>query len=49
MIAVLRTRGYVDFGLEEMWQWLGAGLGLLGLARCRLSSRSSCSTTTPPW
>jgi spermidine/putrescine transport system permease protein len=31
MIAVLRTRGYVNFGLEELWQWLGAGLGLLGL------------------
>jgi spermidine/putrescine transport system permease protein len=30
MIAVLRTRGYVNFGLEELWQWLGAGLGLLG-------------------
>jgi spermidine/putrescine transport system permease protein len=31
MIAVLRTRGYVNFGLEELWQWLSAGLGLLGL------------------
>jgi spermidine/putrescine transport system permease protein len=31
MIAVLRTRGYVNFGLEELWQWLGAGLGLLGI------------------
>jgi spermidine/putrescine transport system permease protein len=31
MIAVLRTRGYVNFGLEELWQWLDAGLGLLGL------------------
>jgi spermidine/putrescine transport system permease protein len=33
MIAVLRTRGYVNFGLEELWQWLGAGLGLLGLGQ----------------
>ena len=31
MIAVLRTRGYVNFGLEGLWQWLGAGLGLLGI------------------
>ena len=30
MIAVLRTRGYVNFGLEELWQWLSGGLGLLG-------------------
>jgi spermidine/putrescine transport system permease protein len=31
MIAVLRTRGYVNFGLEELWRWLDAGLGLLGI------------------
>jgi spermidine/putrescine transport system permease protein len=31
MIAVLRTRGYANFGLEALWQWLGAGLGLLGI------------------
>ena len=31
MIAVLRTRGYVNFGLEGLWDWLGAGLGALGL------------------
>jgi spermidine/putrescine transport system permease protein len=31
MIAVLRTRGYVNFGLEAMWDWLGAGIGALGL------------------
>jgi spermidine/putrescine transport system permease protein len=31
MIAVLRTRGYVNFGLEGLWQWVGAGLGLLGV------------------
>jgi spermidine/putrescine transport system permease protein len=30
MIAVLRTRGYVNFGLEALWGWAGAGLGLLG-------------------
>jgi spermidine/putrescine transport system permease protein len=33
MIAVLRTRGYVNFGLEELWRWLGAGLGLLGVGQ----------------
>src|ERR671910_1996263 len=32
MIAVLRTRGYVNFGLEELWDLLGAGSGLLGIA-----------------
>jgi spermidine/putrescine transport system permease protein len=31
MIAVLRTRGYVNFGLEGLWSWLGAGIGALGL------------------
>ncbi|MGH6897688.1 MAG: ABC transporter permease [Geminicoccaceae bacterium] len=31
MIAVLRTRGYVNFGLEASWSWLGAGFGALGL------------------
>ena len=31
MIAVLRTRGYVNFTLEALWQWLAAGLGLLGI------------------
>jgi spermidine/putrescine transport system permease protein len=32
MIAVLRTRGYVNFGLEALWDLLGAGSGLLGIA-----------------
>jgi spermidine/putrescine transport system permease protein len=31
MIAVLRTRGYVNFGLEGIWDGLAAGLGALGL------------------
>ena len=31
MIAVLRTRGYVNFGLEGIWNWLAAGFGALGL------------------
>jgi spermidine/putrescine transport system permease protein len=31
MVAVLRTRGYVNFGLEGLWNWLSAGLGALGL------------------
>jgi spermidine/putrescine transport system permease protein len=31
MIAVLRTRGYVNFGLESLWNGLAAGLGALGL------------------
>jgi len=31
MIAVLRTRGYVNFGLEGLWNWLAAGIGALGL------------------
>jgi spermidine/putrescine transport system permease protein len=32
MIAVLRTRGYANFGLEAVWDLLGAGSGLLGIA-----------------
>ena len=32
MIAVLRTRGYANFGLEALWDLLGAGSGLLGIA-----------------
>jgi spermidine/putrescine transport system permease protein len=31
MIAVLRGRGYVNFGLEGLWDLVGAGLGALGL------------------
>jgi spermidine/putrescine transport system permease protein len=31
MIAVLRTRGYVNFSLEAVWNWLGAGFSALGL------------------
>jgi spermidine/putrescine transport system permease protein len=31
MIAVLRTRGYVNFGLEGIWDGLAAGIGALGL------------------
>ena len=31
MIAVLRTRGYVNFGLEGLWDLANAGLALLGL------------------
>jgi spermidine/putrescine transport system permease protein len=31
MIAVLRTRGYVNFGLEGIWDGLAAALGALGL------------------
>jgi spermidine/putrescine transport system permease protein len=31
MIAVLRTRGYVNFGLEALWDVLGAGTGWLGV------------------
>jgi len=32
MIAVLRTRGYVNFGLESLWDLASGGLALLGLA-----------------
>ena len=32
MIAVLRTRGYANFGLEAIWDLVGAGSGLLGIA-----------------
>jgi len=32
MIAMLRTQGYVNFGLEASWNTLGAGLGAAGLA-----------------
>jgi spermidine/putrescine transport system permease protein len=32
MIAMLRTRGYVNFGLEALWDTLAAGFGALGLA-----------------
>ncbi len=32
MIAVLRARGYVNFGLEGLWDLAGAGLAALGLA-----------------
>jgi spermidine/putrescine transport system permease protein len=32
MIAVLRTRGYANLGLEALWDLLGAGSGLLGIA-----------------
>ena len=31
MIAVLRGRGYVNFGLEGLWDLAGAALGALGL------------------
>jgi spermidine/putrescine transport system permease protein len=31
MIAVLRTRGYVNSGLESLWNWLAAGVGAFGL------------------
>jgi spermidine/putrescine transport system permease protein len=31
MIAVLRGRGYVNFGLEGLWDVVGAGLAALGL------------------
>jgi spermidine/putrescine transport system permease protein len=31
MIAVLRTRGYVNFGLEGIWDGLAAGFGAVGL------------------
>jgi spermidine/putrescine transport system permease protein len=31
MMAVLRTRGYVNFGLESLWNGLAAGFGALGL------------------
>jgi spermidine/putrescine transport system permease protein len=31
MIAVLRTRGYVNFGLEGLWDLASGGLALLGL------------------
>ncbi len=31
MIAVLRTRGYVNFGLEDLWDLGSAGLAALGL------------------
>jgi spermidine/putrescine transport system permease protein len=31
MIAVLRTRGYVNFGLEYLWDGADAALGTLGL------------------
>jgi spermidine/putrescine transport system permease protein len=31
MIAVLRTRGYVNFGLEGLWDLAGAGLAAFGL------------------
>jgi spermidine/putrescine transport system permease protein len=31
MIAVLRTRGYVNFGLEGVWDLASGGLALLGL------------------
>ena len=33
MIAVLRTRGYVNFGLEGVWNGLAAGIGALGLGQ----------------
>ena len=32
MIAVLRTRGYANAGLEALWNLLRAGSGLLGIA-----------------
>jgi spermidine/putrescine transport system permease protein len=32
MTAMLRTRGYVNFGLEALWDTLAAALGALGLA-----------------
>jgi spermidine/putrescine transport system permease protein len=32
MIAVLRTRGYANFALEAIWDLVGAGSGLLGIA-----------------
>ena len=32
MIAMLRTQGYVNFGLEALWDVLGAGSGLFGIA-----------------
>ncbi len=31
MIAVLRTRGYLNFGLEALWDAAGTGLDVLGL------------------
>jgi len=31
MIAVLRTRGYANFGLEAIWDALGGALAMLGL------------------
>ena len=49
MIAVLRTRGYVNFGLEGSGTGSPPASAPSGSARCRRSSRSSCSTTTPPW
>jgi spermidine/putrescine transport system permease protein len=32
MIAVLRTRGYANFGLEALWDLLGAASGPVGIA-----------------
>ncbi|MXY65678.1 MAG: ABC transporter permease [Gammaproteobacteria bacterium] len=31
LIAVLRTKGYLNYGLEHLWDWASAALGLLGI------------------
>jgi spermidine/putrescine transport system permease protein len=36
LIAVLRTRGYVNFALEELWQWSDGALALVGLGTYQL-------------
>ena len=48
MIAVLRTRGYVNFGLEGLWQLVSdVARTPVRPAAAAILSRCHCCTTTP--